>query len=248
MKSAAREAVMAGVRAACKAKLGNALEAESLSRLPREGGCGEEGVAVAGGEPAPPREESRLSHWLCERFSNELGALDGKAHIAGSLETAAGVVASVLASRKIGHLALGPGAMTASVAAKLEGRAQHQEIVKTLDWKAEASLLAEIPAGLVEAKAGIADTGTIILDTEEQLLASLLPPLLIALLPADRVAASTSEALALLSDRWMAGGRLTLVTGPSRTADIEKKLVLGVHGPKDLVVVIVPNCLAGPAQ
>ena len=34
-------------------------------------------------------------------------------------------------------------------------------------------------------------------------------------------------------------GEIVLITGPSRTADIEKKLILGVHGPKRLVVMIV---------
>jgi L-lactate dehydrogenase complex protein LldG len=37
----------------------------------------------------------------------------------------------------------------------------------------------------------------------------------------------------------LARGELVLVTGPSRTADIEKILILGVHGPKRLVVLLV---------
>ena len=37
----------------------------------------------------------------------------------------------------------------------------------------------------------------------------------------------------------VASNRLTLITGPSRTADIEKRIVLGVHGPKSLHVIVV---------
>ena len=44
-----------------------------------------------------------------------------------------------------------------------------------------------------------------------------------------------------LRDRW--GHQLTLITGPSRTADIEKVLVLGAHGPRRLVLGTIPATL-----
>ena len=48
-----------------------------------------------------------------------------------------------------------------------------------------------------------------------------------------------AEALAALGADGVAANRLTLITGPSRTADIEKRIVLGVHGPKSLHVIVV---------
>ena len=39
----------------------------------------------------------------------------------------------------------------------------------------------------------------------------------------------------------MEHGEVAIVTGPSRTADIEKKLVLGVHGPQKLIVFIIQD-------
>jgi L-lactate dehydrogenase complex protein LldG len=49
--------------------------------------------------------------------------------------------------------------------------------------------------------------------------------------------------LALIRDRY--GNKLpslvSAITGPSRTADIEKKLVLGAHGPKDLYVFLLED-------
>ena len=58
---------------------------------------------------------------------------------------------------------------------------------------------------------------------------------LAAALPSLDEAAPILRALALAPGRSM----VTLVTGPSRTADIEKILILGVHGPKRLVVLLV---------
>jgi L-lactate dehydrogenase complex protein LldG len=45
--------------------------------------------------------------------------------------------------------------------------------------------------------------------------------------------------LAEMGPAGVAANRLTLITGPSRTADIEKRIVLGVHGPKSLHVIVV---------
>jgi L-lactate dehydrogenase complex protein LldG len=45
--------------------------------------------------------------------------------------------------------------------------------------------------------------------------------------------------LAEMGASGVAANRLTLITGPSRTADIEKRIVLGVHGPKSIHVIVV---------
>jgi L-lactate dehydrogenase complex protein LldG len=60
------------------------------------------------------------------------------------------------------------------------------------------------------------------------------------LVPASELVASLDEALARI-ERLVRGGRpyVTLMTGPSRTADIERALTVGVHGPRELHVVLV---------
>ena len=68
---------------------------------------------------------------------------------------------------------------------------------------------------------------------------SLLPPVHAVLVEEATLTDSLSEAIAL--QHW-AGGMPTnalLVSGPSKTADIEQTLAYGVHGPKDLIVLVI---------
>lgn len=67
-----------------------------------------------------------------------------------------------------------------------------------------------------------------------------------ALLPAENIYADLGDYLAAAaSSGWRdrVGHQLTLITGPSRTADIEKTLVLGAHGPRRLVLALAPATL-----
>jgi hypothetical protein len=88
--------------------------------------------------------------------------------------------------------------------------------------------------GVTTADLAIAETGSLILATgpHRTRLISLCPVLHLVLVPRDRIVASMAEAFARLSDRTT-----VMITGPSRTADIEGVLVRGVHGPGDIVVV-----------
>lgn len=114
--------------------------------------------------------------------------------------------------------------------------------LRTLGWlepDATRDELFSADLGVTAAQWAIAETGTLVLDMaqERHRLASLLPPVHIALLPHARILANLGEALKTI-------GRplpptITFVTGPSRTADIELQLVVGVHGPRELHVVVV---------
>lgn len=90
--------------------------------------------------------------------------------------------------------------------------------------------------GLTMADYAVAETGTLVLNSGggRQRLASLTPPHHVVLLQRDRI-------LATLDDLFERGfGRTSvLITGPSRTADIEGVLVRGIHGPKRLWVVLI---------
>lgn len=96
-------------------------------------------------------------------------------------------------------------------------------------------------AGLTGATYAIADPGALAVLTrnEEERLISLLPPRHVAVIPAHRVLTSLDEFFTVLPDPALVSSSLVLVGGPSRTGDIEMSLTLGVHGPREVYVVIM---------
>jgi len=113
----------------------------------------------------------------------------------------------------------------------------------TDDFLATAAL-AEI--GISGVDYAISDTGTLVLVAQkgQARSISLLPPIHIALVKVDQLVSGIGDLFELLApvaardgqDLWSA---ITFITGPSRTADIELKLVVGVHGPQQLHVVLL---------
>ena len=95
--------------------------------------------------------------------------------------------------------------------------------------------------GITGAFAGIAESGTIavVSGAGRSRLASLLAPVHIAVLRADRMYPSLAAFLAAHADIAEQGSNLVLITGPSRTADIEMTLTRGVHGPGEVHVVVL---------
>jgi L-lactate utilization protein LutC len=94
--------------------------------------------------------------------------------------------------------------------------------------------------GISSAQAAIAETGTLVLDSacERHRLVSLVPPVHIAIVKASSIVETLGEALTLLRKDKESSPAITLITGPSRTADIELTLAIGVHGPQQLYVIV----------
>jgi L-lactate utilization protein LutC len=101
--------------------------------------------------------------------------------------------------------------------------------------------VADAELGIAEADFAIASTGTLAVTSNANRPSSLtlLPPASLVIVQIDRVMTNLAALLAKLGPAGVAANRLTLITGPSRTADIEKRIVLGVHGPKSLHVIVV---------
>lgn len=97
-----------------------------------------------------------------------------------------------------------------------------------------------IKAAITTTKGAIADAGAIILwpNEDEPRLMSLVPPIHFAVLDADTIYHNLSEAME--NECWIENmpSNALLISGPSKTADIELTLAFGVHGPKELVVLI----------
>lgn len=99
---------------------------------------------------------------------------------------------------------------------------------------------AQYEAGLTVADFLIARTGSIVLNATSAggRRLSVLPPLHIVLATAAQVVASLDEAFARMQNS-VSASYMAIITGPSRTSDIEKILVLGAHGPKRLAVIVI---------
>lgn len=98
-----------------------------------------------------------------------------------------------------------------------------------------------VEAGITTSLGAIADTGSLIIlpTKEEPRLLSLTPPIHIAIVKADRFFNTFYEAIETEDCANHMPTNLLLVSGPSKTADIEQELCYGVHGPKELIVFIV---------
>jgi len=101
--------------------------------------------------------------------------------------------------------------------------------------------LARCDLAIVEAHYGIAATGTLVVVATPGRPGSLtlLPPANVILVDAARVLPDMAAVMSALGPATITGHRIAFITGPSRTADIEKMIVLGVHGPKDLYAAVV---------
>jgi L-lactate dehydrogenase complex protein LldG len=75
---------------------------------------------------------------------------------------------------------------------------------------------------------------------------SLLPPVHVGIVRPEDLCFDMAEFFASRRDEFDRRASCTFITGPSRTADIELTLTLGIHGPGRLVIIIGPECQPGP--
>ncbi len=111
------------------------------------------------------------------------------------------------------------------------------------EWKDR--LFHEIDFAITGTLAGLAESGSLVLwpDADEPRLMSLAPPLHVALLQADRLFENFAEMIE--KEHWASRmpTNALLISGPSKTADIEQTLAFGIHGPKALITLILQRRL-----
>lgn len=120
----------------------------------------------------------------------------------------------------------------------------NMEPLKLLELTPEIDL-ASADIGITGADFAIADTGTLVLlsSPKQPRLTSLLPPVHIAILEKENIVSNIHALFARLGEFYENYDKLcsciSFITGPSRTADIELNLTLGVHGPGRAIVIII---------
>lgn len=155
-------------------------------------------------------------------------------------------VKDILEKRKVKSLLYAP---RTDIGHALEQQAENAAAgqLRLIPYNNEIEQLKEtmfnVDAGITSAAGAIAETGALILwpSEKEPRLMSIVPPIHLAVLQADTIYTKLSEAIK--KENWTAGmpTNVVLVSGPSKTADIEMTLAFGVHGPRELIVIVVKN-------
>jgi L-lactate dehydrogenase complex protein LldG len=207
---------------------------------------GEHGIAVkdehdrGSAKRAGPETESSES--LVRRFERELVAVGGCFHKASNSFEVGDRILQIVEARNARKVI----AWSALRAVNPElTRRLNQAGVELIAACSDLRTVAAADVGITTVDYALADTGTLVLRSGEQKprSTSLLPPVHIALVDPKQIVSGLDELFGRLSLDGNPGGRLdsaiTFITGPSRTADIELTLVVGVHGPQELHVIML---------
>ncbi|HUS06592.1 MAG TPA: lactate utilization protein [Bryobacteraceae bacterium] len=177
----------------------------------------------------PSEPEVRLN-----TFFLSIEKLAGKTYHASSREDACRHVAMLLAGRTA--IASNAELLTRCGIAALHG------VRSGITGKAELrDLCASLDAGITSADYALGDTGTLVMlsSPQEARMISLLPPLHIAVVERSRILSGLDELFTILPKPADLTSSMVLITGPSRTGDIEQILIRGVHGPGEIHVIVI---------
>lgn len=196
------------------------------------------GFHVPEQSPLPVVEWSREDR--IDRLKTLLGNMHSEVHIAGRGEWV-DKLKEVLRQRSFNNLVYAPGTAIGDAleTAWGDGLPPLQAYDQAIEQFKEKLFTAD--ASITSTRGAIAELGALILwpDEKEPRLMSLVPGVHIAVLEANKIYNSFTEAMR--EEHWSEGmpTNAVLISGPSKTADIELVLVFGVHGPKELIVFIV---------
>lgn len=175
-----------------------------------------------------------------EKFTHMLEAVQAQV-IRSTAATWASDLAQRLASAGVHRLLLDTASAEGNALANaLPASIAPRDFAQPIEqWKTE--LFDTIDAGFTVARSGLAATGTLIVepDANAPRTMSLVPPLHVALVHAHTLHADLHAAVA--AERWRDGmpTNLVMISGPSKTSDIQQTTAYGAHGPRALWVVIV---------
>jgi L-lactate dehydrogenase complex protein LldG len=181
---------------------------------------------------------------LIGRFESEVTRVGGRFYRATNAESACEYVEKVAAAERASTIICSNGELADEMDLRrhFEGKG-----IQFITESTESNIVREAARaeiGLTGVDYALAETGSLVLlaRPEQARSVSLLPPVHIALIRPEQVIGGFDELFELLRADFEATGvrsAVTFITGPSRTADIELTLVVGVHGPQQLHVVLI---------
>jgi L-lactate dehydrogenase complex protein LldG len=172
---------------------------------------------------------------LLDRFRQSLEAVGGHCLVVQDEAEATEAVREIVQRLQAERLAISDAPLVRRL---LQPLAAEVELVNNAG-KAD---LFKCDIGVTGAQWAIAETGTLALesDVERHRLASLVPPVHVAIVEAKRIRQTLLEVLQAIAEQGRDLSRtITFITGPSRTSDIELTLAIGVHGPAELHVIVL---------
>ena len=176
---------------------------------------------------------------MADRFAAELADVHGEVIRCGTIEDARRQLAKLIDEAHWTSLGVMDRLLVRDATAHLRSGLVNWAAA---DWQPQR--MADLSASIIEADALLADTGSCLIacPTVVDRLLCYLPPACVVIARADRLSEHLPAAWATIAARAAdptLRGEFVIVTGPSRTSDIEKTLILGAHGPKRFVVVLV---------
>lgn len=191
-------------------------------------------TAVA--QPAEWRS-SRTFPDLVERFVTALQAAHGEAYVEDGADAAVRRLAQILEELDARHIVCQdePPLNSLDLPGRLPAYTWHVAGQTTGSLRAFCSAA---DVGVSSARAALAETGAVVVESGagRSRLVTLLPPVHVVLLPTGRLVADIFAWVAQQERPLPAN--VTYISGPSKTADIEQTLEIGVHGPRRLVVIL----------
>jgi L-lactate dehydrogenase complex protein LldG len=185
---------------------------------------------------------------LCERFAEEVNAVGGQAFLVNDSAAAGEKLRQLLSEADAAtavcwqHELLERLQLAELLAAAGVARLNHDALQALPSAEQRAKLLAA-GVGITSCDLAIAETGTLMMCSRpgQERVASLLPPLHIAIIERQQIVPDLIDAIGWLGDRGLAAlpSNVTFITGPSKTGDIELQLTTGVHGPGKWQVIVI---------
>ncbi len=176
---------------------------------------------------------------LFEDFRTRAEAVSGEVHRFGTRRDALAFLVEFLRKQEVSDT---PAARAVWVRGSLLAGIDPAELTRSvpgLTFDVTRQSAEEARVGISQVESAIAATGTLVTDAGavERRLASALPVIHVAVAPTRGIERDMAAALARIPPTR--SSYISMITGPSRTADIERVLTIGVHGPSRLVIVFV---------
>lgn len=174
---------------------------------------------------------------LYEKFKVMFEGVNGECYRIGKKEDLADFLAKILDEKEAKCISLYESTLTEDAQLK-EKLSQAGFVIHTEDLLTTSST---DDIGITEVNLGIAELGTLVQTTSDvdNRLCSTLVPIHIALLKTSSILAELDDVMEAIDELPQFPGFVGFITGPSRSSDIERILEIGVHGPKQVIAIMI---------